>query len=147
MDEVPGDKSVPASQLPIKSLHTVAPANVITKISTRFIAFCLSLLAQQPMTIRVIRPFLLARNTHQRCQWHLWNPRRRCNSTSSAKESRQNKVSPHVPYPSGESERKIGFYISFGRPMAKILIIAAITYQVLKFLGSDDDEATGNGRL
>jgi len=31
--------------------------------------------------------------------------------------------------------------------MAKILIIAAITYQVLKFLGSDDDEATGNGRL
>jgi len=31
--------------------------------------------------------------------------------------------------------------------MAKILIIAAITYQVLKFLGSDDDEATGKRAL
>jgi len=29
--------------------------------------------------------------------------------------------------------------------MAKVMIIAAITYQALKFIGSDDDEATEEG--
>jgi hypothetical protein len=35
---------------------------------------------------------------------------------------------------------KIAFYISYGKPMAKILVIAAITFQVVKYIGRTDEE-------
>ena len=40
------------------------------------------------------------------------------------------------------ADQEIAFYISYSRPMMKILVIAAITYQIVKFVaGKNEREA------
>jgi hypothetical protein len=43
-------------------------------------------------------------------------------------------------YSVNPANKKIAFYVSYGRPMAKVLLIAAITYQIIKFAGGLDEK-------
>jgi len=40
---------------------------------------------------------------------------------------------------------EIAFYVSYGRPMFRVLVIAAVTYQVVKFVGGMQKEVEEGG--
>jgi len=40
---------------------------------------------------------------------------------------------------------EIAFYVSYGRPMVRVLVIATVTYQVVKFAGGMEKNAEVEG--